>query len=430
MSQQLSRRDRLVALRRELHRKPEPAWREFWTTARIVEELESVGVDELHVGPDAIDPDLRMGVPDDEEIEEWYERALEAGADESVLERLRGGNTGVVAVLRRGEGPTVGLRVDIDALPQRESEDSKHLPASEGFRSEHEGNMHACGHDAHATLGIGVIEAVKESDFAGTLKVFFQPAEEVIGGGEALAKSGHLDDVDHLFSAHVGLDHPTGEVVAGIDGFLAVTHVRADFHGHPGHAGARPEEGRNAVQAMAAAVQGLYGIPRHSDGVTRVNAGHVGGGTASNIIPEHAFAEIEVRGGTTELRDYMLDRAMDVLDGAAEMHDCELETAIEGAAPSATSDESLVDLVAEVASGVAGVENVVRRDTLGGSEDATYLMQHVQDRGGDATYVGVGTDHPGGHHTSTFDVDEDSLEIGVDVLAGAIREVVGGDGDR
>jgi aminobenzoyl-glutamate utilization protein A len=423
MSQQLSRRDRLVALRRDLHRKPEPAWREFWTTARIVEELESVGVDELHVGPDAIDPDLRMAVPDDEGIEEWYERALDAGADESVLERLRGGNTGVVAVLRRGEGPTVGLRVDIDALPQRESEDSEHVPASEGFRSEHEGNMHACGHDAHATLGIGVIEAVKESDFGGTLKVFFQPAEEVIGGGEALAKSGHLDDVDHLFSAHVGLDHPTGEVVAGIDGFLAVTHVRADFHGHPGHAGARPEEGRNAVQAMAAAVQGLYGIPRHSEGATRVNAGHVGGGTASNIIPEHAFAEIEVRGATTELRDYMLDRAMDVLEGATEMHGCDLETRIEGAAPSATSDESLVDLVAEVASGVAGVESVVRRDTLGGSEDATYLMQYVQDRGGDATYVGIGTDHPGGHHTSTFDVDEDSLEIGVDVLTGSILAV-------
>jgi aminobenzoyl-glutamate utilization protein A len=423
MSQQLSRRDRLVALRRDLHRKPEPAWREFWTTARIVEELESVGVDELHVGPDAIDPDLRMAVPDDEGIEEWYERALDAGADESVLERLRGGNTGVVAVLRRGERPTVGLRVDIDALPQRESEDSEHVPASEGFRSEHEGNMHACGHDAHATLGIGVIEAVKESDFGGTLKVFFQPAEEVIGGGEALAKSGHLDDVDHLFSAHVGLDHPTGEVVAGIDGFLAVTHVRADFHGHPGHAGARPEEGRNAVQAMAAAVQGLYGIPRHSEGATRVNAGHVGGGTASNIIPEHAFAEIEVRGATTELRDYMLDRAMDVLEGATEMHGCDLETRIEGAAPSATSDESLVDLVAEVASGVAGVESVVRRDTLGGSEDATYLMQYVQDRGGDATYVGIGTDHPGGHHTSTFDVDEDSLEIGVDVLTGSILAV-------
>ena len=423
MSQQLSRRDRLVALRRELHRKPEPAWREFWTTARVVEELEAVGVDELHVGPNAIDPDRRMAVPDDAEIEAWYERALEAGADESVLERLRGGNTGVVAVLHRGEGPTVGLRVDIDALPQRESDTGDHLPASEGFRSEHEGTMHACGHDAHATLGIGVIEAVKESDFSGTLKVFFQPAEEVIGGGDAMARSGHLDDVDHLFAVHVGLDHPTGEVVAGIGGFLAVTHVRADFHGHPGHAGARPEEGRNAVQAMAAAVQGLYGIPRHSEGVTRVNAGKVGGGTAANIIPEHAYIEAEVRGGTTELRDYMLDRATDVLEGAAEMHGCELETHVEGDAPSARSDELLVDLVANVAEGVVGVDSVVCRDTLGGSEDATYLMQYVQDRGGDATYVGIGTDHPGGHHTSTFDVDEDSLEIGVDVLTNSILAV-------
>jgi aminobenzoyl-glutamate utilization protein A len=426
MSQQASRRDRLVTLRRDLHRKPETAWREFRTTARIVEELESVGVDELHVGPDAIDPDLRMAVPDEAALEAGYERALREGADESVLERLRGGNTGVVAVLRRGEGPTVGLRVDIDALPQAESDAEEHAPTREGFRSEHEGTMHACGHDAHATLGVGVVEAVKGSDFSGTLKVFFQPAEEVVGGGEAMAKSGHLDDVDHLFAAHVGLDHPTGEVVAGIDDFLAVTHVRAEFHGHPGHAGARPEEGRNAVQAMAAAVQGLYGIPRHSDGVTRVNAGHVGGGTASNIIPEHAFAEIEVRGGTTELRDYMLERATDVLEGAAGMHDCELETEVVCEAPSARSDESLVDVVANVAADVAGVESVLRRDTLGGSEDATYLMQYVQDRGGDATYVGIGTDHPGGHHTATFDVDEDSLEIGVDTLAGAIRAVADG----
>ena len=427
MSQQTSRRDQLVSFRRDLHRKPELAWREFWTTARIVEELEAMGVDELHVGPDAIDPDLRTGVPDEAELEASYERALDAGADESVLERLRGGNTGAVAVLRQGDGPTVGLRVDIDGLPIRESEDGDHAPASEGFGSEHEGTMHACGHDAHAALGVGVIEAVKASDFGGTLKVFFQPAEEVVGGGEPMAKSGHLDDVDHLFAVHVGLDHPTGEVVAGMDGFLAVTGLGAEFHGQSAHAGARPEEGRNAVQAMAAAVQGLYGIPRHSEGVTRVNAGKVGGGTASNIVPEHAYAEVEVRGGTTDLRDYVLERARDVLEGAAGMHDCELETTVKSEAPSATSDESLVDVVAAVAEGVTGVERVVRRAALGGSEDATYLMQHVQDRGGDATYVAIGTDHPGGHHTPTFDVDEDSLEIGVDTLAGAIRAVGAGD---
>jgi aminobenzoyl-glutamate utilization protein A len=91
-----------------------------------------------------------------------------------------------------------------------------------------------------------------------------------------------------------------------------------------------------------------------------------------------------------------------------------------GEAPSATSDEELVDVVAEAAGGVRGVDSVRRRGELGGSEDATYLMQYVQDNGGVAAYVGIGTDHPGGHHTATFDVDEDSLEVGVDTLTGTI----------
>jgi aminobenzoyl-glutamate utilization protein A len=420
MSQQQTRRDRLVGFRRELHRRPETAWTEFWTTARIVEELREVGVDHLYVGREAMDPDLRMGVPDEAELEAAWERAREAGADPELLDAMRGGYTGCLAVLERGEGPTVALRVDIDGLPQREADEGSHHPAGEGFRSVHEGQMHACGHDAHATFGIGVLEAVKESDFSGTLKVFFQPAEEVVGGGRSMAESGHLDDVEYLLGVHVGLDFPSGEVVAGIDGFLAVTHWHVEFDGHPGHAGARPEEGRNAVQAMATAVGNLYGIPRHSDGATRINAGRVGGGTATNIIPEHAFVEMEVRGETTELRDYVLDRADDVLEGAATSHGCTVDWEVVGEAPSATSDEALVDVVAETARDVPGVESVRRRGDLGGSEDATYLMQYVQENGGVAAYVGIGTDHPGGHHTATFDVDEDSLEVGVDTLTGAI----------
>jgi aminobenzoyl-glutamate utilization protein A len=420
MSQQASRRDRLVAFRRELHRKPETAWTEFWTTARIVEELREVGVDHLYVGREAMDPDLRMSVPDDEELDAAWERAREAGADPELLEAMRGGYTGCLAVLERGEGPTVALRVDIDGLPQREADEADHAPAGEGFRSEHEGQMHACGHDAHATFGLGVVEAVKDSEFSGTLKVFFQPAEEVVGGGRAMAESGHLDDVDYLLAAHVGLDFPSGEVVAGLDGFLAVTQLRVDFDGHPAHAGKHPEEGYNAVQAMATAVGNLYGIPRHLDGATRINAGRVGGGTASNIVPEHAFVEMEARGETTELRDYVLDRAESVLEGAATSHGCEASWEVVGEAPSATSDEELVDVVAEAAGGVRGVDSVRRRGELGGSEDATYLMQYVQDNGGVAAYVGIGTDHPGGHHTATFDVDEDSLEVGVDTLTGTI----------
>ena len=419
-------RDHLVELRREFHRHPEPAWREFWTTARIVSELERVGVDELHVGRDAL-ADERLSVPDPEELDPWMARAREAGADPDVLESMSGGWTGAVAVLERGEGPTVGLRVDIDGLPQRESDRSDHRPAAEGFRSEHEGYMHACGHDGHVTIGLGVLQAVADSDFEGTLKVIFQPAEERIGGGKAVAESGHLDDLDALIAIHLGLDHPTGEVVAGIDGFLAVAHLDAAFEGEPAHAGGHPEAGRNAVQAMATAVQNLYAIPRHSDGPTRVNAGRVGGGTASNIIAEDAFIEGEVRGETTELMEYTREKARQVLTSAAEMHDCEVHVEQSGEAPSAESDEAVVEAVFAAAEASPRVDSTVRRDTLGGSEDATYLMKRVQEQGGLAGYVGIGTDHPGGHHTSTFDVDEESLLIGVDVVTDAVLRLASGE---
>jgi aminobenzoyl-glutamate utilization protein A len=225
----------------------------------------------------------------------------------------------------------------------------------------------------------------------------------------------------------VGLDHPTGEVVAGIDDFLAVRHFEARFEGEGAHAGAQPERGRNAVQAMATAVQNLYAIPRHGDGATRVNAGEVGGGTASNVVPEGAFVRGEVRGETTELMEYVSDRARDVIESAAGMHDCAVTVEQGGEAPSARSDAAVVDHVEAAAESVAGVQAVVRRDELGGSEDASYLMRRVQERGGQAGYLCIGTDHPGGHHTATFDVDEASLSIGVDVLTGAVRSLAGGD---
>jgi len=415
--------DEYRAFRRDLHRHPEPAWREFYTTARIVAALRERDLTELHVGPEALATDERLNVPDDEELAEWEQRAREAGADPEILDQLSGGYTGCVAVVERGDGPVVGLRVDVDALPITESESSDHVPAGEGFRSEHEGFMHACGHDAHATMGLGALDAVLDAEFTGTLKVFFQPGEEQVAGGKPMAESGHLDDVDYLYAVHVGLDHPSGEVVCGVEGFLAVRHLLAAFEGEPAHAGARPEQGRNAVQAMAAAVQNLYAIPRHADGPTRVNAGLVGGGTATNIIPEASHIESELRGQTTELAEYMSDHADRILNSAAEMHDCAVEVSTLGEAPSASSDDALAGLVRESAGDVAGVTSIVDSDDLGGSEDATYLMNRVQERGGLACYLGVGTDNPGGHHTTDFDVVEDDIAIGIDAIAGAIRRV-------
>ncbi|TMT87470.1 amidohydrolase [Haloterrigena sp. H1] len=410
-------RNRLQRLRRDFHRLPEPGWREFRTTARVVEELERLGVDEIAVGREALATDERMAVPAEAELEPWLERAREAGVRSDILERTADGHTGVIGVLECGDGPCIGLRVDLDAISMRESDEDDHRPASEGFRSEHDGYMHACGHDAHLAMAIGTLEAVKESDFSGTLKVFFQPAEEISGGGKAMAESGYLDDVNYLLALHVGLDHPTGEIVAGIEKPLAMAHLTATFEGASAHAGKAPNEGANAMQAAAAAIQNAYGIPRHADGMTRVNVGRIEGGTASNVIAEEVTIEAEVRGETTALMEYTRTELERVCYAAAEMHDCDVTPRVISESPRVDSHPALRDLVGNVAWEVDGVERVIPTEEFGVSEDVTYLMQRVQDNGGLASYVLIGTDHPTSHHTPTFDIDEGSLEIGVALLS-------------
>ncbi|OYR56744.1 amidohydrolase [Halorubrum halodurans] len=419
--------ERLVETRRELHEHPEPGWREFYTTSRLVEEIERIGVDELAVGREAYDPDDRMGVLEEDAYDEWVERARDRGAREDVLERTAGGVTGCVAVLERGEGPTVGLRVDIDGLFIEESTDDDHVPVAEGFRSETDGVMHACGHDAHMTMGLATLEAVAESDFAGRFVVFFQPAEELGGGGHPMAESRFIEGIDYLFAVHVGLGHPTGRVVAGIERALAIAHVEATFHGTSAHAGKSPEEGDNAMQALGTAISNAYGIPRHSEGMTRVNVGYAEAGSASNVIADRARVEAEARGETTALKEYGKSRLKRAFRGAAESHGCELEFEVTTECPRADSDPELADHVASVAEGIEGVTEVLPVADFGASEDATYLMDRVQSNGGLATYMIVGTDHPTGHHSPTFDVDEESLPIGVGVLTEAILGVEGGD---
>ncbi len=415
-------RDRLVSLRRSFHRHPEPAWREFYTTARLVEEIRAIGVDELAVGPDAYDPGDRMAVTD-LDLEPWIERARARGAEEALLERMTGGNTGAVAVLDRGDGPAIGLRVDIDGLFVEESEDGTHDPVAEGFRSEVDGTMHACGHDAHMTWGLAVLEAIAASEFNGRLVVFFQPAEETGGGGCPMAKSEFAAGLDYLVAVHVGLDHPTGEVVAGIEKPLAMCHVDVTIEGASAHAGKEPNEGANAMHAMGTAIENAYGIARHRDGMTRVNIGYAEAGSASNVIAERAHMEAEARGETTELMEYMKDRLERTVRSAATMHGCRADVDVVSESPRADSDPELQALVSEVASDVSGIDRAVPAADFGASEDATFLMERVQREGGLATYLIVGTDHPANHHTPAFDIDEASLEHGVDVLVETIREL-------
>jgi aminobenzoyl-glutamate utilization protein A len=408
----------LREIRRDLHRHAEAGWKEFRTSALLAAELDDLGYD-VSVGEDTVAPDERMGVPPADEVAAAKERAREEGAPEAYLDAM-GDVTGVIATREFGDGPTVGLRTDIDALERQEAMDDDHRPAAEGFASVHPGEMHACGHDAHAAIGLGVARAFADGGFDGTLKCFFQSAEEGGRGGKPMAESGHLDDVDRLLAVHVGLDEPTGTVVSSYDAPLSNAKVDVTFSGEPAHAGGEPHAGRNALQAATAAIGNLYGIARHGEGVTRVNVGRVNADNAQNVICEEATMRVEVRGETHDLNEYMLGRAREVVDGAATMHDVDVETSLYGKTTTFTNDESVVDVVEAAANATPSVDRIIEKE-FGGSEDASYLIRRVQERGGTATYLGVGASNPSGHHTAYFDVDEDAIDVGVDVITDAVE---------
>jgi len=412
----------LVEIRRDLHRYPEEGWKEFRTTALVAEELDDREFD-IHLGADAVDPDERLGVPSEDELAAAIERARNRGAPEEYLEWMDG-ITGLVAEKQYGDGPVVGVRVDMDALARQEAMDDDHRPAREGFASEHPGEMHACGHDGHTAIGLGIAREIDENGgFDGTLKLFFQPAEEGGRGGKPMSETEHLDDVDRMLALHLGLGEETGTVVAGYDRPLSNAKLDVTFHGEPAHAGGEPHAGKNAAQALGTAIQNLYAIPRHGDGKTRINVGQVHSPNAQNVISEESELRVEVRGETADLNEYMLGKARTVVEHAAGMHECTHEESLYGKTTTFECDDSMVQAVGNAAGGLGSVDQVTDRKAFGGSEDASFLIRKVQDHGGEATYIGIGASNPDGHHTAYFDIDEASLEIGVDVLTETLRSL-------
>ena len=144
----------LVRQRRDFHKYPEVRWTEMRTASIIAGKLAELGYEVL-IGEQVCDREPRVHVPSDEELKQAYLRAIAQGADPKYAEATKGGLTGVIGILRCGEGPTVAIRFDIDALKIEESQDSDHFPVQEGFASVNSGVMHACGHDGHAASGLG-----------------------------------------------------------------------------------------------------------------------------------------------------------------------------------------------------------------------------------------------------------------------------------
>jgi len=407
----------LIAERRDFHRYAESGWTEFRTASLIARRLVDLGFD-VKVGRDVLDPDARMGVPDVDVLEAAWGRAKAQGGDPEFLKEARGGFTGVVATLSHGAGPTVGLRFDIDALDLQESHAPEHRPEAEGFASVNDGAAHACGHDAHAAIGLGVARVLADlsSTVKGTVKLIFQPAEEGVRGAKAMVAARVVDDVDALLGLHVYSGWETGSVAPGKGGFLATSKFDAFITGAPAHAGGCPQLGRNAMLAAATAVLNLHAISRHRSGATRINVGRLTAGQGRNVIAPSAHLVIETRGATSKLDDYMVNAAVRVLESAAAMYECELEIRPMGGAQSADSDPALAERVSRIVHVLPGL---AARDAEpgGGSEDFTYMMRRVQERGGVATSIGFGADLGNwGHHTAMFDIDEAALSMAVKLL--------------
>lgn len=411
----------LVEIRRDLHARPEAGWKEFRTTALVAEALAEQEFD-LHFGSSAVEPDDRLGVPPPGDIETAIERARTEDTPHEYLDQTDH-ITGLVAEQQYGDGPVVGVRVDMDALERPEATDDSHRPAREGFASNHPSEMHACGHDGHTAIGLGIARTIDGSSFNGTLKLFFQPAEEGGRGGYAMSQTDHLEDIEYFLALHLGLGVETGTIVAGFERPLPNAKLDVQYTGEPAHAGNSPEAGRNALQAVATAIQNLYAIPRNSGGATRINVGHVSSPNPQNIIAEEATMRVEVRGETTGLNEYMLGRAREVLGAAAEMHGVDVDISMYGKTTSFRADDAMVERVASSAEAVSGVERVVARKNFGASEDASYLIRRVQREGGVGTYVGIGATTAAGHHTAYFDFDEAALSLGTDVVTAVIRDL-------
>ena len=374
-------KDYIVSIRREFHRHPELSLQEFRTAQRIEEELD------------------RFGIP-----------------------HTRVGETGVLGTLKgvKDNGKVLVLRADIDALPIEETHECV-------YRSENAGVMHACGHDTHITilLGTAKILAGLKDELPVTVRLIFQPAEEGVRGGAAQAASGLLDDVDYLLGAHLAMMCPTGEVTTVPTGVLCTTKLDIRFTGAPAHPTMSPHLGRNALACACTCVTELLGMARHGNGLGCINVGLMSAGECRNVIPVHAQIQMEVRGETAEINDFMVDQAVRIVKGTALAYDVQYEVEKVGEAGEMINDRELIDLVAECAHEEPTCKNVVERKKLGCSEDFTLLARRVQAHGGKAEFFVVGADRTAAHHQREFDFDETGLETAFGIFRRTLEKLNG-----
>lgn len=373
----------LSALRREIHRRPELAWQEFKTAELIERHLDALGIEHKRIG-----------------------------------------QTGVLGFLRGStSGKTVALRADIDALPIREE-------TAADYRSETDGVMHACGHDAHTTclLGAAMLLTEHKDSFAGEIRLLFQPAEEIGGGAFDLIDAGALRGADRIFGLHVAPDLPLGTV--GVKPGLnnaAVDLFRIRIHGRSAHV-STPQLGADALYAASSLVVAIQGIAaRRTSPVEPVilGIGKLNSGTTYNALAEHAELEGTTRTVSQETRLEMRQRIDETARNIAAVSGAAAEVQWSGICSALINNECACAEVGSAAKTLGLTVTNARPLSLAGDNFSEYLNEIP------GCYAYLGTSNPAlpdtlaGIHNGHFDLDENALPLGAALYAASALRFLG-----
>ena len=254
----------------------------------------------------------------------------------------------------------------------------------------------------------------------GRIRFIFQPGEEGSRGAYPIVQSGLLDDVDTLLCAHIATDLQAGTVVAAPEKFLCTTKIDLHFEGVQAHAGMQPQLGRNALLAAADAALILMALPRHSDGMTRVNVGTLHAGEGRNVIAAHADMEVEVRGENEAINRELAREAVTRAQGCAMAFGVKMSHKIMGEAVDFVPDDGIVQMITVCARRARHVREVRPSVPLNGSDDATLMIRRVQSQGGRAGYFLVGAGLEASHEHAAVDFDERYLVTLYDIFANLV----------
>lgn len=424
--------NKFVEYRREFHQYPENGWREIRTSARVAEILTKLGYVCL-MGTDVVNVDsiVKFVRPSEEEKAQQMKRAIEQGADPAFVERTQG-VSGVIAEYDTGrEGPVTAFRFDIDCLPYDEPREAGYRPFDEGYVSVNPEAVHACGHDSHTAMGLGIAAKLMEKHEAlcGKVRLIFQPAEETFGGALSIVDKGHLADVDRFIAFHIALTNQEGgqlmshTMCCGCKDFVSARQLDVTFHGQAAHPCTAPQDGKNALLAACSAVLNLHAIAKHTAGLSTVNVGEMKGGVAPNTIAPEALIKIEYRGEKKEVCDYLEKRVFDILDGCAKAYDITYTYDDYGEVSCGKSDDAMMEIIQRAAKKVPWFKEIHFEGCVGGTDDAATMLNAVQEHGGIGTYIGIGTDTTAPVHNARFDLDEDCIEAAIELAMHAIREI-------